>query len=95
MKKFLILLLIVSSCKKEVFYYPSKSFFDENHPKEIIIDKLSFAEITDSIRNGLFRKEKYFLTLVDNNKKYLVSPFTYAGGLIKEKNALEIIISFG
>ena len=91
MKKLLILLLILSSCKKEVYYYPSKVFFEKKYPKEIIVDQLSFKEITDSIRNGLFRKENYFLTLVDKNKKYLISPFTYTGGFIKEKNALEII----
>lgn len=91
MKKLLILLLILSSCKKEVYYYPSKVFFEENSPKEIIIDQLSFEEITDSIRNGLYRKENYFLSLVDKNKKYLISPFAYTGGFIKEKNALEII----
>jgi hypothetical protein len=91
MKKVLILLLIFSACKKEVYYYPSKDFFDEYNPQEIIIDDLSFQEITDSLSNGLFRKEKYFLTLVDKNKEYRISPFTYTGGFIKEKNVLEIV----
>ena len=91
MRKLLILLLIISACKKEVSYYPSKSYFDVYKPQEIIIDDLSFEEVTDSITNGLFRKERYFLTLVDINKEYRVSPFTYTGGFIKEKNALEII----
>jgi hypothetical protein len=91
MRKLIILFLILSSCKKEVYYYPSKDFFDEYNPQEIIIDDLSFQEITDSLSNGLFRKEKYFLTLVDKNKEYRISPFTYTGGLIKERNVLEIV----
>ena len=63
MKKLLFLLILISSCKKEV-YYPSKHFFEENNPTEIIIDELSFKEITDSIRRGLYKKEKYFIMLV-------------------------------
>ena len=51
MRKLIILLLILSSCKKEVYYYPSKDFFEEYNPTEIVIDKLSFHKITDSIRN--------------------------------------------
>ena len=91
MKKLLFLLILISSCKKEVYYYPSEDFFEEYNPTEIIIDNLSFHEITDSISNGLFRKEKYFLTIVDEGKEYRISPFTYTGGYIKEKNALEIV----
>ena len=91
MRKLIILLLILSSCKKEVYYYPYEDFFEEYNPAEIIIDDLNFKEITDSISNGLFRKEKYFLTLVDKNKEYRISPFTYTGGFIKEKNVLEIV----
>ena len=91
MKKLLFLLILISSCKKEVYYYPSKSFFEENNLTEIIIGNLSFKEVTDSIRNGLFRKEKYFLILNDKNNEYRISPFTYTGGFIKEKNALEIV----
>ena len=59
--------------------------------KKLLLMILSFEEVTDSISNGLFRKERYFLTLVDINKEYIVSPFTYTRGFIKEKNALEII----
>lgn len=91
MKKIIVLLLIISSCKKEVYYYPSKKFFDEREPKEIIIDDLSFEEITDSISNGLFRKERYFVTLEDSKSIFKISPFTYTGGYIKEKNILEIV----
>ena len=39
----------------------------------------------------MYRKEKYFLTTVDKRKEYKISPFTYTGGYIKEKNALEIV----
>jgi hypothetical protein len=91
MKKVLILLLIFSACKKEVYYYPSKDFFDKYNPQEIIIDDLSFQEITDSIRNGLFNKKMLFITLEDSNNSYKISPFTYSGGLIKERNVLEIV----
>lgn len=91
MKKLLILLLIISSCKKEVYYYPSKDFFEKYSPKEIIIDDLNFQEVTDSIRNGLYRKEKYFIELQDTDFRYRVTPFAYTGGYIKEKNVLEIV----
>jgi hypothetical protein len=91
MKKLLFLFILISSCKKEVYYYPSKSFFEERNPKEIIFENLSFQEITDSISNGLFKKERYYLTLIEDNKQYKISPFTYTGGFIREKNALEII----
>ena len=91
MKRFLILLIILSSCKKEVHYFPSKSFFEERKPTEIIIDDLNFEEITDSISNGLFRKERYFIRLEDSKSIYKISPFTYTGGYIKEKNILEIV----
>lgn len=91
MKKILLLLLIFSSCKKDFYYYPSKDFFDEYNPKEIIIDDLSFGEITDSIGNELFKKNRLFITLEDPKNSYKISPFTYAGGLMKERNILEIV----
>lgn len=90
MKKLLLLLIIISSCKKDIYYYPSKVFFEENKPKEILIDNLSFKEITDSIRNGLFRKERYFITLNDSKSIINLSPIAYTGGYIKERNILEI-----
>lgn len=91
MKKLLLLLIIFSSCKKEVYYYPSKKFFEDNEPKEINIGHLSFQEITDSIRNGLFMQKRYFLTLRDSESIYKLSPLAYTGGYIKEKNILEIV----
>lgn len=90
MKKLLLLLIIISSCKKDVYYYPSKVFFEENKPKEIIIDNLNFQELADSIRNGLFRSERYFITLNDSNSIIKLSPAAYTGGYVKEKNILEI-----
>ena len=87
MKKLLFLLILISSCKKEV-YYPSKHFFEENNPTEIIIDELSFKEITDSIRRGLYKKEKYFIKLNDSKNIYNISLFTDTGGFIKERNGL-------
>ena len=83
-------MMILSSCKKEVKYYPSKSFFVEYNPIEIIIDDLSFQEITDSIRNGLYRKEKYFIELEDTDFKYKIAPFADTGGYIRERNGLTI-----
>ena len=90
MKKIIILFIIISSCKKEVYYYPSKSFFEENKPKEINIDNLNFQQVTDSISNGLFRNERYFMTLNDSKSIIMLSPIAYTGGYIKEKNILEI-----
>lgn len=90
MKRFIILFLILSSCKKEVFYYPSNSFFEEYKPTKIIIDDLSFQEITDTIRKGLYRKEKYFIELEDTDFKYKISPFADTGGYLKERNGLNI-----
>mgnify|MGYP000551337119 CR=1 FL=1 len=92
MKKFLILLLILSSCKKAVYYYPSKEFFEKYSPKEIIIDDLSFQEITDSLSNELWKnKKRLFITLKDSYSIFKISPFTYTGGYIREKNILEIV----
>jgi hypothetical protein len=91
MKKLLLLLIIISSCKKDIYYYPSKVFFEENKPKEILIDNLSFKEITDSIRSGLFRKERYFIILNDFNSVIKLSPLAYTGGYIRERNILEIV----
>ena len=91
MKKLLILLLILSACKKEVYYYPSEEFFKENNPQEISIDNLNFAEITDSISNELFNNNRLFITLENSKNIYKISPFTYTGGFIKEKNILEIV----
>lgn len=83
-------MLILSACEKEVYYYPSKSFFDENNPQEIIIENLSFEEIIDSISNEMFKKEKLYITLADKNREIKISPFTYTGVYIKEINGLEI-----
>lgn len=90
MKKFFFLLIFISSCKKEVYYYPSKIFFEENHPKEIIIDNLSYSEIVDSLTNQIFKKKRHFFKIEDSDRIYKVSPFTYSGGLIKEINSLDI-----
>ena len=90
MKKLLILMLIVSACKKDVYYYPSKSFFDENNSQEINIDDLNFEEIIDSVSNRIFKKERLYITLSDKNREIKISPFTYTGGYIKERNGLEI-----
>ncbi|MEE9407905.1 MAG: hypothetical protein V3V28_07505 [Polaribacter sp.] len=90
MKKILLLFILVLSCKKEVYYYPSEDFFEEYSPVEIIIDDLSFEEVTDSIRNGLYRKEKYFIELEDTNFQYRISPFADTGGFIRERNGLFI-----
>ena len=90
MKKLFILLLVFSSCKNEVYYYPSKSFFDENNPQEISIDDLNFEEIIDTVSNKIFKKERLYITLLDKNKEIKISPFTYSGGFIKERNGLEI-----
>lgn len=90
MKKLLILLLILSACKKEVYYYPSEDFFKDKNPQEIVIDNLSFKEITDSVSNELFKRNRLFITLENSKYIYKISPFTYTGGFIKEKNILEI-----
>ena len=90
MKRLLLLFLILTSCKKEVYYYPSKSFFDEKKPTEIIIDELNFEKVSDTIRSGLFMKQNYFIVLEDSKNIFKISPFAYTGGLIKEKNVLEI-----
>ena len=91
MKKIIILLIIFSSCKKEVYYYPSKKFFDEHKPSEINIDNLNFKQITDSITNELFEHRNLFIQINEFNKIYYISPFTYTGGYIKERDLLEII----
>ena len=93
MKKFLVLLLILSSCKKEVFYYPSEDFFKENNPKEILIDDLSFKEVTESIRNGLHRKKKYFITIEESDKIYYIIPFADTDAYVKIKDNDSIYIS--
>jgi hypothetical protein len=90
MKKVLILLLIFSACKKEVYYYPSKDFFDKYNPQEIIIDDLSFQEITDSIRNGLYDDKNLFLKIEESNKTYNVISFADTGGYRRERNGLHI-----
>ena len=74
MKKLLILMLIVSACKKDVYYYPSKSFFDENNPQEISIDDLNFEEIIDSVSKRIFKKERLYITLSDKNREIKISP---------------------
>lgn len=89
MRKLIILLLVLSSCKKEL-YYPSKQFFDEYNPKEIDISNLNYGEIVDSLTNQIFNKKRHFFKIEDSNRIYKISPFTYSGGLIKERNALEI-----
>jgi len=91
MKKLFILLLIFTACKKEVFHYPSKDFFKEYNPVEINVDNLNFEELTDSIRNGLYEKEHYFIEINDSNATYKISPFALTGGYIKESNGLYII----
>jgi hypothetical protein len=90
MKKLLFLILIVSACKKDVYYYPSKIFFDKNNLQEIIIDDLNFEEIIDSVSNKILKKERLYITLSDKNREIKISPFTYTGGFIKERNGLEI-----
>ncbi|QTE22096.1 hypothetical protein [Polaribacter cellanae] len=90
MNKFLIFLIVIFSCKKEVYYYPSKSFFDENKPKEIIIENLSYGEIVDSLTNQIFKGKRHFIEIKDSNKIYKISPFTYTGGYIRERNGLYI-----
>lgn len=83
-------MLIVSACKKDVYYYPSKIFFDKNNLQEIIIDDLNFEEIIDSVSNKILKKERLYITLSDKNREIKISPFTYTGGFIKERNGLEI-----
>lgn len=90
MKRLLILLLVFSSCKKEVFYYPSKTFFDEKNPTEIKIDDLEFKQITDSVRSGLYDKKHYFIRIEDNNNIYKLSPITYTFGLVRNRSSLKI-----
>lgn len=90
MKKMLLLFLLVSSCKKEISYYPSKKFFKENNPKEIVIDDLNYEEIIDSISNELFKKNRLFIVIEGDKDIYKISPFTHTGGFIKERNGLEI-----
>ena len=90
MKKLLLLFIVFASCKKEIYYYPSEEFFKKNNPKEINLDNLSFWEIKDSIYYELYRGNRLFIELENQRKIYKISPFTYMGGLIKEKNVLEI-----
>ncbi len=90
MKKILILLLIFASCNTAEYYFPSKDFFEKNKPTEIRIKNLNFQELTDSIRNGLYKNEFYYIKINNKNIEYKITPFAYTGGLIKEKNVLEI-----
>jgi mannose/fructose/N-acetylgalactosamine-specific phosphotransferase system component IIB len=85
-----LLFLLVSSCKKEISYYPSKKFLKENNPKEVVIDDLNYGEIVDSISNELFKKNRLFIVIEGDKDIYKIAPFTYTGGFIKERNGLEI-----
>ncbi len=83
-------MILISACKKEVHYYPSKQFFEENNPTEIITHNLNYGEIVDSLTNQIFKNKRHFVTIENNNQIYKISPFTYTGGLIKEINSLDI-----
>ena len=90
MKRLLLLFIILSACHKEVHYYPSKNFFKENSPREIKVKDLNFGKLVDSLAYQLYRRKRNYISIIDNRKEYKISPFTYSGGLIKERNALEI-----
>lgn len=90
MKKVFILFFIIISCTTEKQYYPSKQFFKEHNPQEINIDTITFEVLFDSLSNQLFKDKRYYIEVKNSNKSYRISPFTYSGGFIKERNALEI-----
>ena len=81
-------MIVFTSCKKEIYYYPSEDFFKKNNPREINIDDLNFEKITDSIRNGLYENKFHFLKIEDSKAIYKVSPSAYTGGYVRVRNGL-------
>lgn len=90
MRKFLFFLILFCACKKGLSFYPSKEFYNEYTPKEILLENLNFGQLVDSIKVGLYNKNRYSITLEESKKIYKISPFTYSGGFIKERNALDV-----
>jgi len=90
MKRILILLVLVSGCKKEVYYYPSKNKFTEYNPTELNISSLNFRQIVDTIRYGLSKKNPFYFSIEDVYKVYNFMPYVKGNGLYKEKNGILI-----
>lgn len=91
----LILILLFTSCQEnetKIQYYPDDTLYTEKNAEIIRLDttKLNFKQITDKIGTFYNRFGKLVVEFDDGKVKKRVIPFVFDGGLIKERNILEI-----
>jgi len=91
----ILILLLFSSCQEnkiKIQYYPDDTLYIEKDAEIIRLDttKLNFKQITDKIGTYYNNFGKLVVEFDDGKLKKRIIPFVYDGGLIKERNILEI-----
>ncbi|HHC80878.1 MAG TPA: hypothetical protein ENK46_13410 [Flavobacteriia bacterium] len=86
---------MIFSCQEKMIkiqYYPDDTLYTEKNAEIIRLDttKLNFKQITDKIGTFYNRFGKLVVEFDDGKVKKRVIPFVFDGGLIKERNILEI-----